>query len=324
MLSLLGSQLAVSAASTLARKTFEFSITTSLKGLTDALRERFSNNLQIQALQGELELKIRMLCLPVDLCAHCATRGNTVRGEGRVARACPSRTDPPTPLPPTSAPAISCRRCRSRWAWRWACWATSRRSDRRWWRRTWRGCVRCGCTPCAVACFHPLTQLCCAVLCLAVPCCAVLCWCMRCCVQLSLPFHAAAAPAPPPPPRPPSPLPQAQQDPGGGACGPGGGSPDAGPLAIAAALARRLRELIARLDAVLPYLTLAITAVSLLGECESERVRNGAYRPGVYGKACSASCSAPSPATMPPPTPLTVRGCGLQAAPAAVQRLPPA
>ena len=52
MLSLLGSQLAVNAAATLAKKSFEFGIVQSLKGVSDVIRERFSNNRALLALQA--------------------------------------------------------------------------------------------------------------------------------------------------------------------------------------------------------------------------------------------------------------------------------
>ncbi|PSC69926.1 1 domain-containing [Micractinium conductrix] len=81
MLGILSSQLAFSAATTLAKKTFEFSITSSLKGLSDVIRERFSNSAVLQETQGELEMKVKMLCLPVDILAHYATRGNTALQE---------------------------------------------------------------------------------------------------------------------------------------------------------------------------------------------------------------------------------------------------
>lgn len=81
MLGLLSSQLAFSAATTLAKKTFEFSITSSLKGLSDVIRERFSHSQVLQETQAELEAKVKMLCLPVDLLAHFATRGNTALQE---------------------------------------------------------------------------------------------------------------------------------------------------------------------------------------------------------------------------------------------------
>ncbi|KAL4428513.1 hypothetical protein ABPG75_002602 [Micractinium tetrahymenae] len=81
MLGLLSSQLAFSAATTLAKKTFEFSITSSLKGLSDVIHERFSHSQVLQDTQAELEAKVKMLCLPVDLLAHFATRGNTALQE---------------------------------------------------------------------------------------------------------------------------------------------------------------------------------------------------------------------------------------------------
>lgn len=39
-------------------QTFEFSITSSLKGLSDVIRERFSNSAVLQETQGELEMKV--------------------------------------------------------------------------------------------------------------------------------------------------------------------------------------------------------------------------------------------------------------------------
>lgn len=78
MLAILSSQLAFNAASTLAKKSFEFGIVQSLKGVTDVIKQRFSNNQVLLDLQSELERKVTMLCLPVDILAHYATQGNTV------------------------------------------------------------------------------------------------------------------------------------------------------------------------------------------------------------------------------------------------------
>lgn len=46
------SQLAMAAATTLAKKTFEFSITSSLKGLSDVIKERFSTSKALQETQA--------------------------------------------------------------------------------------------------------------------------------------------------------------------------------------------------------------------------------------------------------------------------------
>lgn len=40
------------------QKTFEFSITSSLKGLSDVIRERFSHSQVLQDTQAELEAKV--------------------------------------------------------------------------------------------------------------------------------------------------------------------------------------------------------------------------------------------------------------------------
>lgn len=40
------------------QKTFEFSITSSLKGLSDVIRERFSHSQVLQETQAELEAKV--------------------------------------------------------------------------------------------------------------------------------------------------------------------------------------------------------------------------------------------------------------------------
>ncbi|KAI7841085.1 hypothetical protein COHA_005312 [Chlorella ohadii] len=81
MFAILSSQLAFSAASTLAKKSFEFGITSSLRGLSDVIKDRFQHSKALQDTQGELELKVKMLCLPVDILAHHVTQGNTALQE---------------------------------------------------------------------------------------------------------------------------------------------------------------------------------------------------------------------------------------------------
>ncbi|PRW44576.1 1 domain-containing [Chlorella sorokiniana] len=81
MFAILSSQLAFSAASTLAKKSFEFGITSSLRGLSDVIKDRFQHSKALQETQGELELKVKMLCLPVDILAHHVTQGNTALQE---------------------------------------------------------------------------------------------------------------------------------------------------------------------------------------------------------------------------------------------------
>lgn len=58
MLAILSSQVAFTAATTLAKKSFEFGITTSLRGLSDVIKERFQHSKALQETQAELELKV--------------------------------------------------------------------------------------------------------------------------------------------------------------------------------------------------------------------------------------------------------------------------
>ncbi|KAL0033592.1 hypothetical protein WJX79_006257 [Trebouxia sp. C0005] len=73
----LANPLVVRAASTVAKKAFDVVARNSLRGITDILSERFKGNAEVLRLRDELELKVDVLSLPVDICVQHALQGNS-------------------------------------------------------------------------------------------------------------------------------------------------------------------------------------------------------------------------------------------------------
>ncbi|KAL3140885.1 hypothetical protein ABBQ32_005419 [Trebouxia sp. C0010 RCD-2024] len=73
----LANPLVVRAASTVAKKAFDVVARNSLRGITDILSERFKGNAEVMKLRDELELKVDVLSLPVDICVQHALQGNS-------------------------------------------------------------------------------------------------------------------------------------------------------------------------------------------------------------------------------------------------------
>ncbi|KAL3148164.1 hypothetical protein ABBQ38_014444 [Trebouxia sp. C0009 RCD-2024] len=60
-----------------AKKAFDVVARNSLRGITDILSERFKGNAEVLKLRDELELKVDVLSLPVDICVQHALQGNS-------------------------------------------------------------------------------------------------------------------------------------------------------------------------------------------------------------------------------------------------------
>ncbi|KAL0034905.1 hypothetical protein WJX77_012220 [Trebouxia sp. C0004] len=60
-----------------AKKAFDVVARNSLRGITDILSERFKGNAEVLRLRDELELKVDVLSLPVDICVQHALQGNS-------------------------------------------------------------------------------------------------------------------------------------------------------------------------------------------------------------------------------------------------------
>ncbi|KAK9812925.1 hypothetical protein WJX72_005880 [[Myrmecia] bisecta] len=73
----LNNPLVFQAASTVAKKAFEAVAARSLKGITEIISERFKGDAEVLRLRDELELKVRVLSLPIDICVQHAVRGNS-------------------------------------------------------------------------------------------------------------------------------------------------------------------------------------------------------------------------------------------------------
>uniref|UniRef100_A0A1D1ZNW2 Uncharacterized protein n=1 Tax=Auxenochlorella protothecoides TaxID=3075 RepID=A0A1D1ZNW2_AUXPR len=81
MITLLGSPLVLSAATTVVKKAFEASVATSLKGLGQTINQLYKGDTELLDLKTELETKVRMLALPIDIFARHVTQSNTALQE---------------------------------------------------------------------------------------------------------------------------------------------------------------------------------------------------------------------------------------------------
>lgn len=69
--------LAFTAASSVAKKAFEAVVARSLKSISAVVSERYRGNDEVMQLRDELEMKVRILALPVDICVQQAFKGNS-------------------------------------------------------------------------------------------------------------------------------------------------------------------------------------------------------------------------------------------------------
>ena len=85
MLGAAAAQLGAWATLTVAKKAFEVSAVGAIRSISDVIRNRYQGDALLLKLKDDLETRLNMLALPVDLCAQFVQSGNSVLSESLAA-----------------------------------------------------------------------------------------------------------------------------------------------------------------------------------------------------------------------------------------------